>query len=150
MNEGQLPRVGVGCIVMSEGRVLLVQSRRSGKWSTPGGNLDFGESPAECAIRETMEEAGIAISNPRFVAMTNDVMPETGRHYVTIWMAGDPDTATPRIQDTTEIAEVGWFDPASMPLPRHPYFANLLAGQTLPAHPPDMPFGSIVVGPGGR
>lgn len=133
MGEGPLPRVGVGCIVVSDGRVLLVQGRRSGKWSTPGGNLDFGESPAECAVRETMEETGIAVSSPRFVAITNDVMPDTGRHYLTVWMEGDPDSTDPIIRDSTEIAAAGWFDPADLPSPLHPYFENLLAGNTMPA-----------------
>jgi 8-oxo-dGTP diphosphatase len=140
MTEVPLPRVGVGCIVMNEGRVLLVQSRRTGRWSTPGGNLDFGESPTDCAVRETMEETGIAISNARFVAITNDIIHDTGRHYVTVWMAGDPDSIALAVQDSEEIAEVGWFDPADLPTPLHVYFENLLAGNTLPLRPPNMPF----------
>lgn len=71
--DGQ-PRVGVGCVVMWEGQILLVKSRRRGRWSTPGGNLDFGESPIECARRETAEEAGITVGALRFLALINDVM----------------------------------------------------------------------------
>ena len=44
-----IPYVGVGCIVVrGDGQLLMVQNHR-GRWSTPGGHLDFGESPAECA-----------------------------------------------------------------------------------------------------
>lgn len=127
------PRVGVGCVVTREGRALLVRSRRSGKWSTPGGNLDFGESPGECARRETAEEAGIEVGEPRFLAITNDVMPEPGTHYVTIWMQAEAKDEEIRIVDGQEISDAGWFDIDSLPEPMHPYFLNLLRGHHLPA-----------------
>lgn len=135
------PAVGVGCIVMREGRVLLVRNNR-GFWSTPGGHLDFGESPADCAARETFEETGVRVSNVEFVAITNDVFEDRGRHYVTIWMRGEPDDAEPTIHDTVEIEEVGWFEPAALPEPLHLYFENLLAGRCLPPHPRNLPFGA--------
>jgi 8-oxo-dGTP diphosphatase len=40
----KIPYVGVGCIVVRDGNLLLVRNQR-GLWSTPGGHLDFGESP---------------------------------------------------------------------------------------------------------
>ena len=104
----QAPRVGVGCLVVRSGQLLLVQSRRTLRWSTPGGHLDFGESPAECAARETAEEAGLPVTNIEFVAITNDVLPDTGSHYVTIWMRADAD-GTPVVGDREEIAAAGWF-----------------------------------------
>lgn len=133
------PRVGVGCIIMRDGRVLLVRSLR-GRWSTPGGHLDFGETPAECAARETLEETGIGVSNLEFVAITNDVFLDTGKHYVTIWMRGDPDDAEPTVGDADEIAEVGWFEPAALPAPLFLFFENLLAGNCLPPAPLNLPF----------
>lgn len=135
----EVPRVGVGCLVMREGRVLLVRSHR-GRWSTPGGHLDLGETPAVCAARETMEEAGIVVSNLEFVAITNDVFADTGKHYVTIWMRGDPDGEEAVIGDADEIAEVGWFDPAALPAPLFLFFENLLARNCLPPAPSNMPF----------
>lgn len=42
----RVPYVGVGCIVMRQDKILLVKSH-SGWWSTPGGHLDFGETPAD-------------------------------------------------------------------------------------------------------
>lgn len=33
----------------------------AGKWTLPGGGLDFGEAPESGAIRETMEETGLSI-----------------------------------------------------------------------------------------
>lgn len=133
------PRVGVGCIVMRAGLVLLVRNHR-GYWSTPGGHLDFGETPAACAARETEEETGIRVADLELVAITNDVFEERGAHYVTLWMRGETDDDEIVIGDAAEIAEAGWFDPATLPGPRHLYFENLIAGRCLPPDPPNLPF----------
>jgi len=132
------PRVGVGCIPVHDGRVLLVRSH-SGYWSTPGGHLDFGESPVDAAVRETLEETGVTVREVQFVALTNDVMESSAKHYVTIWFTGVVDDPTIMIRDTAEIVEAAWFDPASLPNPRHIYFENLISGRSLPAAPPNLP-----------
>lgn len=47
--------------------VLLIRKKRglgAGKINGPGGKLDPGESPAECAVRETEEELRITVRNP--------------------------------------------------------------------------------------
>jgi 8-oxo-dGTP diphosphatase len=137
--NSEVPRVGVGCIVMRNGKMLLVRNH-AGFWSTPGGHLDFGESPADCAARETAEEAGLEVTNLEFVAVTNDVFEERGKHYVTIWMRGESDHGETVIGDTAEISEVGWFDPDALPKPRHLYFENLMSGRCLPSPPPNLPF----------
>ena len=44
-------------------RFLLVQETKYGQaWSIPGGRVEQGETLAEAAIRETLEEAGVPIS----------------------------------------------------------------------------------------
>lgn len=43
------------------GRLLLVQQRGSGVWSTPGGALEPDERPAEAVVRETWEETGLRV-----------------------------------------------------------------------------------------
>ena len=46
-----------------QGRVMVAAIRPQGKpegtWALPKGNLDPGESPAETAVREVLEETGI-------------------------------------------------------------------------------------------
>jgi 8-oxo-dGTP diphosphatase len=49
------------------GRLLLIKRRKApnlGCWSPIGGKLEMarGESPFECAIRETAEEVGLAVT----------------------------------------------------------------------------------------
>ena len=138
----KVPYVGVGCIVVrGDGWLLLVRNHR-GLWSTPGGHLDFGESPATCAARETLEETGLAVTKVEFVAVTNDVLPDVGKHYVTVWMRAEPtdDAATAVVGDPAEVAEVGWFPPGALPQPLHVYFQNLIAGRCLPPAPANTPF----------
>ena len=51
--------VGTLCFVVREGRVLLIRKKRglgAGKLVGPGGRLEPGENPFECAIREVQEE----------------------------------------------------------------------------------------------
>ena len=60
----QAPLVGVGAIVFNRGRVLLVRRAkdpRRGQWSLPGGLQKLGETVAEAARREVLEEASLAI-----------------------------------------------------------------------------------------
>jgi phosphatase NudJ len=50
-------------VVEHRGHVLLVRERKHGQlWYAPAGGLEAGESIAEAAIRETMEEAGVAVA----------------------------------------------------------------------------------------
>ena len=37
-----------------------------GKWIGVGGGFEYGESPEECAIRETREETGLTLTDYRF------------------------------------------------------------------------------------
>ncbi|MGD0142983.1 MAG: NUDIX domain-containing protein [Rhizomicrobium sp.] len=48
-----------------EGRLLLVRQRDGNAWSTPGGAIEFDETPADAAVRETWEETGLLVSPTR-------------------------------------------------------------------------------------
>lgn len=47
--------------IVDQESVLMVQRADSGKWTLPGGTLDFGESLPDCAIREMQEETGLRV-----------------------------------------------------------------------------------------
>ncbi len=135
----KIPHVGIGCVVVRDGKLLLVRNQH-GFWSTPGGHLDFGESPDACAGRETLEETGISVTNVEFVAITNDMLTDVGKHYLTVWMRGDADSAPARIGDAAEINQLGWFAPGNLPRPLHIYFQNLVERRCWPRSPANMPF----------
>ena len=134
-----VPFVGVGRRVTHGARLLLVCSQK-GEWGPPGGHLDFGESLEACAARETWEETGVRVTNVEFVAVTNDLLVDAGKHYVTVWMRAEAEGTTLAIGDPAEIARAGWFDSNALPVPLFPYFENLLAGRCLPVDPTNLPF----------
>jgi 8-oxo-dGTP diphosphatase len=56
------PVVGVGGVVISDGRVLLVRRGHpplEGEWSIPGGMLELGETVIDGVQRELAEETGV-------------------------------------------------------------------------------------------
>lgn len=56
--------VGVGAVVVRDGRALIVRRAhepRKGEWSLPGGMLDLGESLVDAARREVREETGLDV-----------------------------------------------------------------------------------------
>ena len=129
------PRVGVGAIIVKDGQVLLLRRRNvhgAGSWSTPGGHLEFGESPEDCAIREAEEETGIRIGDVRFVAITNDVFEANGKHYITIWMKGQYLSGESVVNAAYEMSEVGWFAWNALPEPLFLSLQNLLDGNSYP------------------
>ncbi len=59
--------MGAATLVWSrEGAILLLRADpmegRSDLWETPGGFAERGESPEACAVRETTEETGLAVT----------------------------------------------------------------------------------------
>ncbi len=130
--------VGVAVLVRRGEQVLLTHRKGShgaGTWAPPGGHLDHGESFEDCAIREVREETGVTITEPRFLAVTNDIFAVEGRHYATIWMEARVEAGEARINSPREMTELGWFDWDDLPLPRFLAFENYLAGRCYPPHP---------------
>ena len=56
----QNPIIVVGCVAEKDGKILLCKRAiepRHGYWTVPAGFMELGESLAQCAARETLEEA---------------------------------------------------------------------------------------------
>ncbi len=88
MLENKVVRVGVGCWVQDPNGMVLFGYRLSkhgnGTWAPPGGHLEFGETPEQCAARELIEETNIYLkpNDFRIIGITNDIFPD--KHYITI------------------------------------------------------------------
>jgi len=80
------PRVGVGILPVDEsGRLLLTLRRHPpevGCWSIVGRKLDFLETLEQCAVRDTLEEVGAAISVDSLLCVTDHLLPGEGQHWV--------------------------------------------------------------------
>jgi 8-oxo-dGTP diphosphatase len=58
------PFVGLGGIIVHQGRVVLVKRRfepLAGQWSIPGGAVETGETLDDCLVREMAEETGFLV-----------------------------------------------------------------------------------------
>lgn len=115
------PKVGVGVVIQnSEGKYLL--GKRKGKhgagtWNFPGGHLEWGEAIFTCAMRETMEEVGIEITNLMMGPYTNDFNEQEGTHYVTLYVIADPLSEDARVMEPEKCEEWGWYAATELPSP---------------------------------
>jgi 8-oxo-dGTP diphosphatase len=85
------PILGVGAVVVSDGRALLVKRGKQpakGVWSIPGGKVEVGETIRAAAVREVREETGLLIEVGKRLEILERIFRDaTGRvkyHYVLI------------------------------------------------------------------
>lgn len=66
-------------VILSEGRVLLVQRRQPEAgllWQFPADKLEPGETPEQAAVREALEETGVQCAALRLLG--HRIHPATG------------------------------------------------------------------------
>jgi ADP-ribose pyrophosphatase YjhB (NUDIX family) len=66
-----VPSVNV-VVVNNAGEILLIRRTDNGNWAVPGGAVDLGESVAQAAVRETLEESGIECDITGLVGIYSD------------------------------------------------------------------------------
>jgi NAD+ diphosphatase len=93
-------------------RFLLVRNVAwpEGRFSLVAGFLDFGESLEECVRREVREEAGVEVTNIRYVGSQAWPFPSQ----LMIGFTADHAGGEPQA-DGVEIAETSWFTPETLP-----------------------------------
>jgi 8-oxo-dGTP diphosphatase len=114
------PQVGVGALIFREGKLLLGRrkgSHGSGDWSAPGGHLEFGESPEECAQREALEETGLVLGELHHAAFVSDIFPEVKKHYITLLLEAYQSQGEPQLMEPDKCEGWEWFAPEALPQP---------------------------------
>jgi 8-oxo-dGTP diphosphatase len=118
-NENRI-RVGVGVMLFKDGKILLAKRKNStgaGEYCWPGGKMEFGESFAECAKRETREETGLEITNIRFLRLMNLKYENPAKHFVDIELMADWQSGEPKLLEPEKFESWAWYDLNELPEP---------------------------------
>ncbi|MHB1131234.1 MAG: NUDIX domain-containing protein [Chloroflexota bacterium] len=106
------PKVVAATLPVLDGKVVLIRRAlepRLGTWSYPAGFVELGETVEEAAVRETSEEACLAVSIERLL----NVYTSPDAAVVVIAYLAHCESAEPRPGE--EALEVGLFSPEELP-----------------------------------
>lgn len=113
------PRIGVSVLCHRGGRVLLIQRGKDPykhHWSLPGGLVELGETLAEAATRELLEETGVTaqISEPveTFDSIQRDEDGRVVTHFILTVFAGPYLGGEAKAGD--DAAALEWVSPADL------------------------------------
>ncbi len=134
-------KVGVKCLLVNDGRVLLVRHTYGDRsWDLPGGALKRREQPLNAARREMREELGIeSVSWTSLGAVQGTVHHRRD----TIHCYGAELAAPSVTPDLGELAAVQWFSRTELPSDVGPYVAPIVARAPTIESPPVAPQDSV-------
>jgi 8-oxo-dGTP diphosphatase len=105
-------RVVVGAILFNEqGQILLCRHtyRRRYPWGLPGGDIKFGEDPADAVRRELWEETGLSVQVAKLLCVESSK--EVHRVILTYLCTGISGTFIPN----EEVSMIRYFDTGELP-----------------------------------
>ena len=111
---------GCSTVVLDGDRVLLVRRADDGHWTTIDGIVEPGEHPADTAVREVLEEAGVEIEivrhgwlvvQPPITYPNGDRCQFLDHGFVARWVAGQPHPVD------GETIDARWFTTDALPRP---------------------------------
>src|ERR1700742_2476873 len=109
---------GVTAVTIRDNQVLLVRRLDNGAWTAVTGIVEPGENPADCAVREVREEAGISVQAVKlaWVHVTRPAVHTNGDQAQYLdhvfrmrWVSGEPYPAD------DECTAAAWFDLDNLP-----------------------------------
>lgn len=136
-----------GCdsfVIDNQRRLLLIRRTDNGFWALPGGCQNLGETPAECAVRESQEESGYLVRIDRLLGVWSSLRyeyvnyPWKDNQFTHVLFQAHVIGGEPRISDET--LEVGWFDQLELPPlsdghePRIAFGFRVLRGEVNPPY----------------
>ena len=100
------------CIVLRRDQQCLLLTRRArtlrshaGQWALPGGGRDVGESAADAALRELLEETGVQVASGDVLGTLDDYATRSGYLITPVVVWGGP--VSPAMRGAaSEVAEI--------------------------------------------
>jgi len=79
------PKLAVDCIILIDGRVLLIHRRNPPHgWALPGGFVEYGETVEDGVRREMKEETGLELEDLRQFRVYSDPARDARGHVVSV------------------------------------------------------------------
>lgn len=114
----EMPEAAASAILIRDGRILLIRRRNPPSFDMfafPGGRAEPGETPAETALREFLEETGIRAHSPQEFAFYDLQAENPGRHFhLTVFLV-EADAAE-IAEAADDAADAGWYTPSEIRL----------------------------------
>jgi len=116
-NGYKTPKADVRAVVFNESdQILLIQEKADNRWAMPGGWADVGYSPAEVAVKECFEEAGLKVKAMKLLAVLDKQkqnMPPAFEYVYKIFLLCEK--LDDNISVGSETIDVGWFNEEKLP-----------------------------------
>ncbi len=122
------PFVGADAAIFDDrDRILLIRRIDNGLWAMPGGAAEVGERPSEAAVREALEESGVASRAIGLVGIYDNQLwgSNSSNHVYMMLFICEPTDGTEfkgQPSHAIEISERAWFSFEDLPDdldPRH-------------------------------
>lgn len=117
-SKPETPKVGVG-VILKRGNMILLGLRKcshgAGQWSLPGGHMELGEEFLTTCQREVKEECGMDLQYVMPMGFTNDIFPDDGLHYVTLFFEAVNFSGEPENIEPDKLERWEWFDLHKLP-----------------------------------
>jgi 8-oxo-dGTP diphosphatase len=116
--SAERPKVGVGVMLLRDGKVMLGRRRGTHGESTYGwcgGHLEHGEALEVAAEREVLEESGIVVGTLEFLCVSNVI--RYGKHYLDIEFLCRDSEGEPELLEPDRVESWSWYDLHDLPFP---------------------------------
>jgi len=116
MNQEKNVKVGVGCMILKKGKVLLGKRKGAhgdGEYAWPGGHLEFGETIEKCVEREVKEETGMKAKPVKFLCVSNII--KYNKHYIDIQILTKYISGKPLVLEPDRIESWNWYPINKLP-----------------------------------
>jgi len=109
------PAAGAEAVIVQAGKIMLIKRQDNGLWAVPGGFVEVGETLAEAAERELLEETGIEGHVTRLLGIFDSRLWHSrtkAQLYHAVFLA---EAANPIPKKSTEAMDIAFFDKDNLP-----------------------------------